>query len=193
VAESARFRDLRLRIAELKRRLPRANPIGEYSQRQIDATLSFRLLAHAEFEGFLEDACRYVMRLDVVQFQITGRASSRMLALCSAYKGPVIGEEMTTDYDAEQRLRDAVGLHTSAILKNNGIKEANLAKLLQPLGVTTVDLDPVWVPNLNSFGSSRGDAAHNHVGSIVLPDPVQERADVTAVLAGFRDLDRLLQ
>ena len=57
MAHSARFRELRARIRELRKHfLPRRfDDTGSYSARQFDRARAFRLLAHAEIESYLED------------------------------------------------------------------------------------------------------------------------------------------
>ena len=56
MSRSARFITLTKELNRLKKQfLPKINPIGTYSDRQLALTIAYRVLAHAEIEAYLED------------------------------------------------------------------------------------------------------------------------------------------
>ncbi|MGH8604987.1 MAG: hypothetical protein ACREXR_20040 [Gammaproteobacteria bacterium] len=189
--QSQRYRDLRRRIAVLKRRLPQASPIGFYSPRQIDATLSFRLLSHAELEACIEDLAATALNSAYVAYQFNLKIDSVLLSLAAHYGGFKLSGGFGRD-GTDRVLRDAVTSHSRVIRTNHGVRERTLVKLLAPLGVKAGDLDPKWVADIDSFGSRRGATAHSSVGALAIPDPVQERKDVTALVDGLAGVDKLL-
>ncbi len=49
-----------------------------------------------------------------------------------------------------------------------------------------------FLPDMNTFGSNRGDHAHQGVGHKTPPDPVDALRLVTRIVLGLRQLDRRL-
>ena len=82
--------------------------------------------------------------------------------------------------------------HLSAINENNGIKRANLEKLLYPLGVLDRHMDTTWLAQMDSFGGKRGSVAHSSSRAVVAPDPLTELTTVNQLLLGLLSLDRVL-
>jgi hypothetical protein len=190
---SSRYRELRRRIGVLKRRLPRPNPLGVYTDRQVDATLAFRLLAHAELESCIEDLAAATLKRSLLEYETRRVIGKPLLAVCATYDGKTPRDSYSQSEDLSAIVRDAVTRHYGVIARNHGIRESNLVRLLLPLGLEQSDLDPKWLADIDSFGSRRGDAAHRSIGSQRPPDPVQERSDVTVLVDGLAAVDRLLR
>lgn len=189
MAPGSRLKDLRVRVAVLARRLPRPSPTGSYGPKQIDATLAFRLLAHAEIEACIEDLARDVVNGCYATFTQHGRVAIPVAALCATYGGKLLKVDRSASEPLSDIVNSSVSSHYQEIRNNHGIKEENVCKLLLPLGVKHSSLDPSWLANLTSFGSRRGDAAHRSYGSQIQPDPVQERLDVRRIVDGLTFVD----
>lgn len=83
--------------------------------------------------------------------------------------------------------------YQNRIKQNNGIKEDNLKKLVLPLGVDWTGIHPGWVADMNSFGSSRGDVAHQTVGVQKAINPQDDYNLVNgSLLPGLAQLDAIL-
>jgi hypothetical protein len=68
----------------------------------------------------------------------------------------------------------------------------HLLRLLLPVGVQEHELDRTWLATIDSFGSVRGDTAHQAMRTQQPPDPANELAIVRQIVTGLRQLDELL-
>ena len=81
------------------------------------------------------------------------------------------------------------------IKENHGVKEANLLALLLPIGISTDDLDPIFLATMNSFGEQRGRFAHSSAATYQTqqpPDPQNELSNITQILSYISDIDQLI-
>jgi hypothetical protein len=84
-------------------------------------------------------------------------------------------------------------LTTYAKTRNHGVREMNLLKLLLPLGVEAHELDLTWLASIDSWGSGRGDYAHQSSTKLqTLSDPQDELRTARALLQGFKHIDQIL-
>jgi hypothetical protein len=191
--QSTRYIELRTRISTLARRLPHPDPTGLYLPRQYDATLAFRLLCHAEIEACLEDISTGTLASALAAYKADGAARLPLLAVLAFYgQGKLPRRSGDSLEDFNDTLRRAVTEHYQAAAKNNGVRERNVATLMLPIGITTLDIDPVWLLQMDNFGQLRGDTAHQSMSTQRPPNPVDERATVRALLLGIGVLDRKL-
>jgi hypothetical protein len=79
-------------------------------------------------------------------------------------------------------------------LKNHGIKEENLLSLLLPIGVDHSNLDPIFLADMDSFGTMRGAAAHTSSSTVVRKeiDPAEELKRVEGLMPGIESVDALI-
>lgn len=70
MAVSIRYKQLRARVAELKKHLlpNRFSPTGDYTDRQMDRARGYRILVHAEIESYIEDSVNEIIDLAQTQF-----------------------------------------------------------------------------------------------------------------------------
>lgn len=190
---SVRYRELARRVNVLERRLPRVNPTGEYSSKQYDSVLAFRLLAHAEVEACIEDLARNALLGAFRAYKLDGRARLPLLAVASfSAAGKPGGVVAEGDADFGHWLGLAVTAHGKRIADNNGIRERNIAALLLPVGIQLPEIDPLWLAEIDAFGHRRGDAAHRSWGTQQPPDPVSEKSSIRFVVTGLRAIDSRL-
>ncbi|RVP97115.1 HEPN domain-containing protein [Sinorhizobium meliloti] len=204
MAKSARFMELRRRLADLRRHMLPANfsPTGDYSDRHLDRARGYRLLAHAEIEAFIEDITLGTAKTAVSNWSSSKKPSDVILCLLAHYHGgydtgagevfPVASRPKTKEAIKEivqVALKQYVALHD----QNHGIREDNFNKLVLPIGIRRDELDPTWLTDLDQFGKRRGDVAHKTVKAHQQIDPRAELQDVNKLLVGLELLDSLVQ
>ncbi|MEU2926240.1 HEPN domain-containing protein [Streptomyces sp. NPDC007251] len=197
---SSRFEELAKRIEELRQCfLPKEfDPTGSYEESVYEHTRAFRVLAHAEFESFIEDRVIEVVDHAVSKWKVAGSISTSLLAIV-AYResAPAIPDSLSeaaakpAKFPSLEARVDAArtDLHRYVRNQNHGIKEKNLLRLLLPIGVQEVEIDSAWLSATETWATARGDAAHKGAKMQVKPDPQNEIKVVNLVLEGFRDLD----
>ncbi len=210
VPRSASFRQLEGSLRQLRRQLlPRQfDPTGTYPDRIIARARGYRVLAHAEIEHFIEQRAQEVVLDALNAWNSTGTMRvtlASLIAFCGNMANVPPSTLLPNDPSAKKRhdcelklqlrLNAAANSFFAAAKENHGIKEKNLLRLLLPIGVNPVDIDPTWLATMNSFGERRGEAAHasGNVGKVKHPpDPKTELNLVVQVLKGLRDIDELL-
>lgn len=202
MAKSARLRELEQRLGELRRHLlPKTfDETGSYSSRVIDRARSYRLLAHAEIESCIEDVVRDVATLTYSAWEVDRRPRTSLLALVSfcgdqrpstPHELPATLGQVTPGF-MKDRVSTARNAFARMIKENNGVKEKDLLRLLLPVGVQEYQLDRTWLATIDSFGSVRGDTAHQAMRAQQPPDPANELEIVRQIVEGLRDVDELL-
>ncbi|MEU3952495.1 HEPN domain-containing protein [Streptomyces achromogenes] len=197
---SPRFEELAKRIEELRRCfLPKEfDPTGSYGDEVYEHTRAFRVLAHAEFESFIEDRVIEVVDNAISQWKAAGSITASLLAMM-AYResAPAIPESLSGAAARPAKFPSLAArveaarteLHRYARNQNHGIKEKNLLRLLLPIGIQEAEIDATWLSAAEAWATARGDAAHKGAKMQVRPDPQNELKVVNLVLEGFRDLD----
>jgi RiboL-PSP-HEPN len=191
-----KYARLARRIADLDRRfLPRLSPTGSYSAREYDRVRAYVVLVHAEIEAFVEELASDVLASSHKRWTTTKR-SGRCIAALMMYNDrrvllPTALSKQKRDQTFDEMIRSAITAHGRMIAKeNHGIKEANLLRVLLPIGVFESDFDPIWLGTISSFGSSRGVVAHTSASQVQTPpDPATTRAQVNDILVGLMDLE----
>lgn len=197
---SRRFEELAKRIEELRQCfLPKEfDPTGSYEDEVYEHARAFRVLAHAEFESFIEDRVIEVVDNAISQWKVAGSITTSLLAMM-AYRefAPAIPESLSGAAAKPSKFPSLAArveaarteLHRYARNQNHGIKEKNLLRLLLPIGIQEAEIDATWLSAAEAWATARGDAAHKGAKMQVRPDPQNELKVVNLVLEGFRDLD----
>lgn len=191
------------RITELRQNLlpARFSPLGLYSDRVYERTRAFRVLAHAEFEAFIEDRALEVVTSAHLEWKRTGKIRPSLLGLMSHWdSSPQIPESLGDLGDNSSkyptlaaRIKTAKGHYSTYIkTRNHGIKEKDLLLILLPLGVTKDEIKVGWLNSTESWATDRGKVAHTSAKMQVQLDPRIELATVRKVRDGFRDIDKIL-
>ncbi|WP_405617563.1 hypothetical protein OG292_26760 [Streptomyces sp. NBC_01511] len=160
------------------------------------------MLAHAEFEAFIEDRALDVVTTAFADWKNTGAIRPSLLALMSHWESsPRIPASLSELDDNSSkyptlaaRIETAKGHYSTYIkTRNNGIKEKNLLLILLPLGVTKREIAATWLDDTESWATGRGAVAHTSAAKMqVQLDPKIELATVRKIRDGFRDVDKLL-
>lgn len=209
MAQTQRFKDLRRRLRELRKRMlpSRFSPVGDYTDRQKDHARGYRLLAHAEIEAYIEDAAKQVIMNALRAWKDTQKPSRTIVAFMSCYHSSwnPDDEEAQQEVLRLARNRKCIGecakdiinaastQYTEQLKNNHGIRRKNLQRVLVPAGIDLGSLDQTWLTTLDDFGERRGAIAHNAAKVTEAIDPKSEYERVSALLNGLEDLDVILQ
>ena len=161
-----------------------------YSDKELDLTRAYVVLVHAEIEHF----CEHVIldKVDKVQksFGATGKVSRSLRRLIAYNTGKNRKSWHEVIVPSSPIVLAATEAHRQGVRNNQGVKRANLEKLLFPIGIVESDLDTAWLAQMDSFGVNRGGLAHNSIRVLNPPDPGSELKNVNQILQGLLDLDR---
>lgn len=195
---SSRYRLLAKRLNELRRNLlpGEFDPVSQYSDEIYDRTLAFRVLAHAEFESFLEERALEHLRSALTAWGKSG-SPSRCLVSLVAYSEVSRAEAVTKPQKSPRRLQHCINDAARDYFhyvreRNHGIKEENILRILLPLGIDEHDLKQQWLLDTNEWAKRRGESAHQTGRVQVRPDPLKELKIVRSVRRGFYEVDKLL-
>jgi len=186
--KSVRFRMLTKELNRLKKQfIPKINPTGSYSDRQLALTLAYRVLVHAEIEAYFEDRVWEVALNAKNHWDSQGKTCRTLICLL-AFSGQMMESPPDTlspskgskkvlegKIKINEKIDSAIESFKRVIKQNHGIKEANILALLLPIGIDTDDLDP-GLATMNTFGEERGLVAHCSATSTTIqaPDPANE-------------------
>lgn len=205
---SQEFKSLARRVGQLKKHLlPRPfSQIGAYSDAEQDCARGFRLLVHAEFESFIENAAQRVITAGIKNWKQTRIPGNLLLAFITCYHSAWIEfDELHTKQIIElarsrkavkERIEEIVDLaqtqYINRLKENHGIRDKNLKTLLLPTGLDFTTLNQTWLTAMDEFGKARGAIAHLPVGTTGSVNPEDEFKRVKELLIGLRELDEKL-
>jgi hypothetical protein len=209
---SERFDQLESQLNLLKEHLLplELDPTGQYAEQEKveTAALGYRVLCHAEFESYFEDRAIEVTDRARAAWQASGFVSRPVLCVLA-----FSGREMTTPpdtlhppsdnkrkawpalVDISEKIAPALTSFFRYIrFDNHGIKEKNLLAMLLPIGIKPDSLDPIFLTEMESFGSLRGIAAHSssRQGARQAVDPSAELRRIQMILSGASKIDELI-
>ncbi|WP_144070111.1 HEPN domain-containing protein [Nonomuraea indica] len=193
---SRRYSRLCKRLANLERIfLPAIDLLGNYTADQYDHVRAYIVLCHAEIESYIEYMCLDLLEKAEERWKSKGKSSLCMAALMLYNERKVVApkslsKQVSADlFDAV--VKKAFKLHREYLQRDNhGIKEANLMKMLLPLGFQEAEFDNVWLADMNSFGVMRGLVAHQSAQVVQNPpDPALAKQRVESVLAGVAKIE----
>lgn len=176
--------------------LPTPSATARYSDGEVLRMYSFRLLAHAEIEGFIESLASEMATLlfDRAQRGVL-RAAARERLLHHCY----LAENYPPRNITRTMLPDAAKKPICALLKNvqgqievnNGVSEKDVLKLFLPLGIELSFFDKRWLLAMTGLAQARGEVAHNSwqmASTRQQPSPQEERGRLVVPLLGIRAL-----
>jgi hypothetical protein len=206
---SARFQELESRAKTLRRLLlpSKFSPTGSYRDalRVTTRALSFRVLAHAELETYLEDRVLEVATtalqaweaqkfVSIVTFHLIG-FSGRTVELPPEALFTT-DQNKTKDWAPKTTIDSRFSKCVSEFYKrvqfeNHGVKEKNIMGMFVPIGFNMTKCDSLFLQTMSTFGEARGAVAHtsgkSHVQKAV--DPRDEYANLLKILASLEPID----
>lgn len=202
---SQRFKDLKKRLNELRRHmLPVTfSPIGNYSDRQQDRARGYRLLAHAEIEAYIEEVCKDLVFKAIKLWKQNKKVTHVLFSCMASYhsgwnvQDDINHQEIIDFAKARFKARDSITSIIDTLAKqyvgqlnsNHGLRLTDLTNLLLPTSISLTELDNTWLVNMDEFGKSRGECAHNSKYTSLAVDPSNELKRVTDLLVGLEELD----
>ena len=193
---SRKYRDLRGRIRRLSITLSpkKFDPTGSYTEREIDRTSAFSVLAHAEIEWYLEEIVFETANKAYDSWRQHGLVTKPLLAVV-AYAESHLGRvpqtiPTGTSSDLDDRIKKSlVWFNTYTKRSNHGIRVENILRLLLSVGISEFDIDQAWLATTNSFGQRRGEIAHTSQQVYRPPNPEDELNTVNQIVHGLKDID----
>jgi hypothetical protein len=181
------------------------NSPSEYSSEELVLARAYILFAHAQLEEYLEEIARQraTATLELAKQGQIGGAVAALLAFHGDKQGLpkdfVKYKERSQDSlpsfpkvhpDIDRlvlsQIKVAVDAYNNAIEKNHGVKGANLVTLFAPLGVSPLQMDPLWVAAMDAFGSLRGSHAHSGLSAVSnVSDPFAAQAQLRSLIEGL--------
>lgn len=163
MAKSRRLRQLLSRLTFLEQNiLPDERIDGNYTKKEQDLIKSFVLLIHAEIEAFIEDRAKEKMNQALSQWNSTRKKSNCLKSVLSFSGNELNFENDNNAKNIQYRVNKTVAHFMNSVVdKNHGVKEKNILKILLPLGIEINEIDQTWLGIMESFGSTRGNIAHN--------------------------------
>lgn len=209
---SSRYEALGERVKELRRCLlpARFSEFGVYDDaaRTTVRALSFRVMAHAEIEAYLEERSLEIANAAAVAWQAQQRVSLTTLSLLGfsghhlstppeTLKAPGQNQEKSWPDKTQigKRLKKAIDAYVKYVrVDNHGVRERQLMAMLIPLGVSPSDLDPLAVADIDNFGHRRGETAHSSAAGQMKAgiDPEAEFEAVQKIIRHLGPIDIIL-
>ncbi|WP_329420876.1 HEPN domain-containing protein [Streptomyces sp. NBC_01268] len=188
---------------ELRRHLiPRTfEPTGLYSDRVYEHARAFRVLAHAEFESYIEDRAIEVVQRAHTTWDATGRVRPCLLALMSHRESKIdipdtlseVRDSSTKYPTLKGRIEIAKKRYSTYIRReNHGIKERNLLLILLPIGISREEINSEWLETTDGWATARGEVAHTSPKVQHQINPQIELQTVNTILKGFKEIDVIL-
>lgn len=165
MAKTASFIELEARIKTIESNMmPAVNALGIYSDAEIDSIHAFVLLAHAEFECYIEEQAK-ILALTLENELKNDKAGSRF---------------------ARYHASKLSNSYSHIISENHGLKSKNLNNLFGPFGFCEDDfnnIDTRFLAAMNSFGGRRGESAHLSAKRITKqPNPIAVQEAIQVIM-----------
>lgn len=185
---------LRARIAELSTRFVDFEiPLDrDPSSHELDMIASFKLLAHAEFETFIETRLHQAINQSIDAWNSDRRVTKALFGLVIRWYPHF--EKDNNQYSLPQKLKKITELIELTSRKagreideNNGIKREGFSRLCYSTGILIDDLSPTLLAALESYGKLRGEVAHNAVGKVKTLNAPKIEADEANQLVDLLD------
>jgi hypothetical protein len=205
---SVRFQELESRAKILRRLLlpSKFSPTGSYRDalRVTTRALSFRVLAHAELETYLEDRVLEVATTALQAWE-THKFVSTVTFHLIGFSGKTVELSEVLFSTDQNRVKDwapkttidhrfskcVSEFYRRVQFENHGVKEKNIMGMFVPIGFNMAKCDALFLQMMSSFGEARGAVAHTsgkrHVQKAV--DPRDEYANVLEILASLEPID----
>jgi len=197
------YADLSAAIRELEQNLLgfAQKDIEPYTTEELLKCQAYVVFSHAEIQVYFETIARRILR-EAESRWTTDRTIDRVIAALCVYRKadrisiPVNPIEPEPSADVEKIVEAAIRKQADVIADNNGIKRANIASLLCPLGVFQWDLNEAFLIQSDQTGKKRGELVHksSRVALRMIRDPFfDEKGDIDNLLIEIALIDQKLQ
>lgn len=183
------FIRLKRRIASIETSyFPTLRVAGNYSDKEQDDIRAYLFLVHAELEYYFEEIARQKTDEALQKWIANRNYKSTILMSLSCFNKTAI-----TTKKIRERLHIVKNSYYQIINNNHGIKEQNILDILLPLGIHIDDIDITWLNTISSFGSQRGDVAHQSSRVQSPLNPLDIKNNITLILQEIELLDKSIK
>lgn len=176
------YRQLENRVSRIKKNFDFVVGINGPTPLQNDKIRGMLLLCHAEFESYIEKIASLLIDDAYEKWKRTHRANYNLASLF------LESEKITKSMAFETKVGYVVNEYKKIINNNHGIKDHNIKAMFGPLGYSIDQFDSIFIANLNSFGTIRGEVAHTSaITTTSIYDKITEEQRIDDILNGFRD------
>lgn len=155
----------------------------------LEMLAAYRLLIHAELEYFLEQRAKDALDTLEVAVKSGGawqRENPQVLSLCLAGRHTVEGKVALTDESVKKVAQKVISDARDTIKNNHGIKSDSFTMLSLIAGKVWDEVDAQVSAMLQSYGTERGDVAHQTIGkSTTINAPSAELHTVSAMITAL--------
>lgn len=194
------FATLKNRINLLEEKFLKEQLQEEFSNQadfeaDIEKLAAFRLLVHAEIEGYMENKAKdglslFRSKISSGNLDLKTIASIYAISIAIAIAGnDKVSLPISWNYnsdDFKEKVEDVLKQCDRLIVNNNGIKGSSYFMLSLMAGKLPEDIDQGLGATLTSYGRSRGDVAHKSVVHVrTFSAPSAELSVAKQLLAGL--------
>ncbi|MBH1587268.1 hypothetical protein I5T82_01260 [Stenotrophomonas maltophilia] len=155
----------------------------------LEMLAAYRLLVHAELEYFLEQKAKDT--LDAFEMAVKSggawqRDNPQVLSLCLAGRHTIEGKKSLSDDGIKKVALKVIREARDSIKNNHGIKSDSFTMLSLIAGKVWEEVDAQVSGMLQSFGSDRGDVAHQTIAkSTTITAPSAELNNVLNMITAL--------
>lgn len=155
----------------------------------LEMLAAYRLLVHAELEYFLEQRAKDTLNaldLAVKSGHSWQRANPQVLGLCLIGRHGIKGKGPLTDEGLKEVAALVIRDARDCIANNHGIKNESFTMLSLIAGKVWGEIDAQVSSMLHSYGTDRGDVAHQTIGkSTSITAPSAELSNVSDMITAL--------
>jgi len=200
---SIEYRSLKQSVSELEGDLLNfeVKVVEPYSNEEILKCQAYVVFSHAEIQVYWEKVARRILGEAEGRWR-SNSAIDRVIASLLAFRRtdrvaiPDNPSQPSAVSDLAKMIDHAIAKQKEAIEDNNGIKSANLANLLCPLGMMKENFSPTFLLQSDQTGKKRGNIVHksSSVSMRTIRDPfIDEKGDIDKLLAEIELVDESLE
>ena len=150
------------------------------TRRQSDKIRAIIVLCHAEIEDYIEYLATEIIE-NAEKRWIKKIIANQNLSALFIYSNIEKKDSFIT------KSRQIISDFKKSIKNNHGIKENNIEKLFEPLGYSIKDFDTSFMAILNSFGTLRGEIAHQSIRKT--QTQLDKKTEVERIQAIVKEID----
>ncbi len=167
---------------------PGENQTGNYSVKEQDDIRAYLFLVHAELEYYFEEIARIKSNEALQKWIYNHNYKSTILMSLACFNKTVLTTKII-----RERLHLIIKSYHKLIDSNHGIKEQNILDILLPLGIYSEDIDVTWLNTISSFGSQRGNVAHQSARAQSPLNPLDIKNNIALILQEIEVLDKMIK
>ncbi|WP_293856558.1 HEPN domain-containing protein [uncultured Alsobacter sp.] len=173
--------------------LPKYDQYGKYTVLSVRKMIGYRLLCHAALETYFETISKKIIDGSYSRYKSSGHINEYLFSTCMRFSR--LGGMKDNEFLQKQKgkiemiVKEAVDWQSNNVNKNNGIKKENIEDLFICYGSSIVFVYAPAIQRLDSYGSIRGLYAHVSPAQTQIPDPKDEKKQISDILLDLKTPD----